>query len=311
MAILANFPMLSQRDGDANAEDDCVPASIAAGLTWLTGVGYTARQVKDAAYGPAYTGGTAASQYVEYCANQGVALAPIDGDGNQLVAAVQSSLTAGHPCLITEPDPYLPPGSGWTHVCIAYSCDANDITVMDPWISEPVVKSTTLWASLFQFNEVWTMEKAMLTIDQAKNYFIASGDGSTWTCKNSFVVGHALLSFYCQVGGGQRAPLFGLTLLGLPRSNEISVPGHAGVVIQMFERGVACYDPQHVIDNPPGAGDVYMLHLDSLSSPAMQPLLALLGVNPATPAVNLSAAIAQFKNIEAAAATGLKGLGAS
>lgn len=53
----------------------------------------------------------------------------------------------------------------------------------------------------------------------------------------------------------------GLTYLGLPLSNEITMAGHPGVVKQEFERGWACYDPTHVIDFPPGAGDVYLLHL--------------------------------------------------
>ncbi len=34
-------------------------------------------------------------------------------------------------------------------------------------------------------------------------------------------------------------------------------------VYQRFERGVLAYDPQHVINSPPGAGDVYCMHIDS------------------------------------------------
>ncbi|HEX6478497.1 MAG TPA: hypothetical protein VF043_06610 [Ktedonobacteraceae bacterium] len=52
-----------------------------------------------------------------------------------------------------------------------------------------------------------------------------------------------------------------MTYLGLPLSNEIPIQGHPGVVKQQFERGWVCYDPTHTIDNPPAAGDVYIMHL--------------------------------------------------
>src|SRR5437879_8718136 len=72
MVELANFPMISQRDGDPNQNYDCVAGAIAAGLIWLTGKHFTASQVKDAVYGRAYIGGTDAHKYVAYCAEQGV-----------------------------------------------------------------------------------------------------------------------------------------------------------------------------------------------------------------------------------------------
>jgi hypothetical protein len=34
------------------------------------------------------------------------------------------------------------------------------------------------------------------------------------------------------------------------------------VVFQRFERGIACWDPNHEVDSPPGAGNVYLRHLD-------------------------------------------------
>jgi hypothetical protein len=40
------------------------------------------------------------------------------------------------------------------------------------------------------------------------------------------------------------------------------VPNKPGVVWQAFERGVLIFDPNHVIDNPPGSGRVYLLHID-------------------------------------------------
>ena len=158
---LANFPMISQRDGDANADFDCVPASIAACMQWLTSTHYTASEIKDAVYGATYTGGTAATAYVAYCAARGVKLAPVNGNGSALVTALRASLAAQHPALITEPDPYMPTSSGFSHVCAAYKCDATTITVMDPWIDKPVTKSDAEWASELEFNQIWTLEKHM------------------------------------------------------------------------------------------------------------------------------------------------------
>jgi hypothetical protein len=53
----------------------------------------------------------------------------------------------------------------------------------------------------------------------------------------------------------------GLTHLRLPLSNETSVSGHLGIVEQKFERALVAYDPNHELDQPPGAGDVYLMHL--------------------------------------------------
>src|SRR6185312_3746633 len=171
--------MVSQRDSDRNADFDCVPASLAACLQFLTGKHYTASAIKDAVYGTPYTGGTAAIKYVDYARGQGVLLYPLNGNGGQLVATMKSMIASGHPCLLTEPDPYMPAGSGYTHVCAAYAFDSASITVMDPWIDQPVKKSDGTWASQLQDNQIWILEK----IDM----FIPTGwkdDGTTLTAPN-------------------------------------------------------------------------------------------------------------------------------
>lgn len=85
-----------------------------------------------------------------------------------------------------------------------------------------------------------------------------SGNDSIWTCKdNGFIVGHAILDFYRKFGGDA---FCGLTYLGLPQSNEQTVVGYPGVSTQEFERACMIYDPQHVLDNPPGSGPVYLVH---------------------------------------------------
>lgn len=165
MNELPNFPHISQRDGDINSVDDCVAACVAMGLEYLTGNKYTAGQVKDAVYGPSYTGGTAAINYEQYCSDQGVSLAPIDGNGGQLVTALKSEISAGHPCIITEPDPYE---AGWSHCCAAFAFnnDAASITVVDPWIDQDVTKSDATWAAQLLFSQIWTMKKKDATIER-------------------------------------------------------------------------------------------------------------------------------------------------
>src|SRR5712672_54628 len=97
-----------------------------------------------------------------------------------------------------------------------------------------------------------------LTNGAVANFF--KGDSKTWTCiQTSFTLHGEILAFYQGFGGNS---LCGLTHLGLPLSNEIPVPNHPGVVNQEFERGAVRFDPDHVIDNPPGAGRVYKIHFD-------------------------------------------------
>ena len=296
MSVLANFPMISQRDGDANQDYDCVPASIAAAMQWLTGQKHTAREIKDAVYKPDFVGGTAAIAYVDYCAARGVILAPVNGDGHALVAALHSALANQHPALITESDPYA---SGWTHVCVAYRDNANSITVLDPWIDQPVTKSDAEWASQLLDNQIWTLEKAMLVINEVSRYFTDLGN-DVWKCENGHLLGHGILGYYCRTGS---APLFGLTLFGLPKTNEIGVPGHPGVVLQVFERGVLVYDPGHVLDNPPGSSDVYTMHIDS--GPGLAQLAGFLPAPTPQTSPNIAAIISELQALQTATDAGL------
>jgi len=74
-----------------------------------------------------------------------------------------------------------------------------------------------------------------------------------------------MLAFYREFGN---SALYGLTWLGLPVSNEIPLQGSSATK-QFFERAVLFYDPQHELDRPPGAGDVYLAHL--YSGPGQDP----------------------------------------
>src|SRR6266487_4405181 len=90
------------------------------------------------------------------------------------------------------------------------------------------------------------------------NYFTLQADGS-WLCLSTGKHIHGgILSFYQRFGD---SALCGLTHFGLPKSNEIPIEGHAGVVRQHFERAVLFYDPQHELDRPPGSGTVYLAQL--------------------------------------------------
>lgn len=95
------------------------------------------------------------------------------------------------------------------------------------------------------------------------DYFIEQAS-DIWSCKqNNLVIGHAILDFYKAYGGNG---LCGLTYLGLPLTNETSLP--AGGVSQKFERGIVAYDPDRKTDNPPGSsGFCYLMHVDG-SAPA-------------------------------------------
>lgn len=269
-ATLANFPMVSQLDGDPNAEFDCVAGSIAAALWWLNKKKYTASQVKDAVYGRSYVGDTAAANYVNYCALQGVKLAPINGTGRALVDDIRNELAKQHPVLITEPDPYMP-GTSETHVCVAYSAGPNSITVMDPFIGKPITKTDDVWASQLQYNQIWTLQgkpqpKAMVSMLQLSDpwgsYFKETATSPTrWHCAktNQDVVG-SILTFYRQIGGAPRLPV---------SSAKYDIPN---VVYQEFEAGILVYDPQGVLDAPRTPFEPnYMLKLDS---PLAQKLLA-------------------------------------
>ncbi len=85
-----------------------------------------------------------------------------------------------------------------------------------------------------------------------------------WHCKKTgHDIAYAMLSHYKVTDG--------LLTLGLPISGEIPIEqvnpplyaryaGH-GITVQFFERGVLVYDLKHLIDSPPGSGDVYRAHL--------------------------------------------------
>lgn len=295
MSELTNFPRISQRDGNINSSFDCVPASIADCLTWLTGKKLTAGQIKDAVYGPAYTGGTAARAYIAYCQAQGVNLVAMDGDGNQLVADLRTQIAAGHPCLITEPDPYA---EGWTHVCAAYKDDGANIVVMDPWINQPVSKSYATWAAQLQDNEIWNLalEDEMIALNDpfVTAHFTQTGSNPDrlHCIETGFDLFAGILMGWRKMNGAPR----------LPKSSEIKCGNNA--VYVRCEGGIVVYDPDHELDAPRGPWEpCYLLQLDSSLG---QKLLAI-----APPTLSTSDLLNGLRAIQSTASACLKDLGAS
>lgn len=135
------------------------------------------------------------------------------------------------------------------------------------------------------------------------NYFEATQDSQIWRCKkNGFLLGHGILSFYQKFGGDA---LCGLTYLGLPCSNELSIDGHPGVSQQEFERATLRYDPQHQLDNPPASGDVYVIHVEQDPRyTALQSQIATLS-QPAQVLQQINSSIAQASTSLAEAGTAL------
>jgi hypothetical protein len=90
--------------------------------------------------------------------------------------------------------------------------------------------------------------------DPMGKYFTASTAGDRWHCaKTNQDIAYALLVFYRQYGG----------VFGLPISGEIYLQQYPNVAIQYCQRALMVYDAKHSIDFPDGAGDCYLLHLDS------------------------------------------------
>ena len=110
-------------------------------------------------------------------------------------------------------------------------------------------------------------------------------NGNQWQRKNApngkVIILHGDMLKYYQTCGTK--PYCGLSQAGLPESNEIPIEqfgpefahlAGSGIVVVYLERQPWIYDPKHLIDNPPGAGTVYPLHLYQL--PGQDPLVGVL-----------------------------------
>jgi len=150
------------------------------------------------------------------------------------------------------PDERPPVPSPWTsYEFVQYSDSATNI----PGIASTVDVDIFLGVEQPSEDPIVTID---LSNDTVASHF--TGDSTQWVCKETkFTLHGEILAFYQSYGG---SALCGLTYLGLPLSGETPVPNRPGIVYQAFERGVVAFDPDHIIDNPPGSGRVYMMHID-------------------------------------------------
>jgi N-acetylmuramoyl-L-alanine amidase len=101
-------------------------------------------------------------------------------------------------------------------------------------------------------------QPTMIQIGQDMGMFFTDSGNNRWHCgpKNVDFIGENLNFWRSNNGLG-----------GLPLTNEIYLAQYPGTAIVVCERWIQVYDPiqngKRQIDNPPGAGVVYLLHLDS------------------------------------------------
>ncbi len=178
---------------DENREFNCVPDSLAMVFNWLLKTNkYHGDLLKDAACGQGYVGFTAASEYVSFARSQGIKLYPVEGYGMQLVQLIHQYLAKGLPVVATEPDPYVNPSKGWSHVILFYADQPGQLTAMDPYGAHPVTRSDKDWAAILQFHEIWIGEllPGVHPITMS-NYQVPTGwrdDGTTLLAPNNIAV---------------------------------------------------------------------------------------------------------------------------
>lgn len=172
-----------------------------------------------------------------------------------------------YPWLAEEPYHSNPPNHIFTLAGIA---DDGNVLVADPANAGSFPRRyqldrlnfiTLVAVILPSMSEIPGEVMSTITIDLTDpivaRYFTQTPDGQ-WQCKQTgFIVRKGILTFYRSFA---QDAYCGLTYLGLPLSNEESVAGHSSVVKQRFERAMLAYDPNHELDQPPGASEVYLLH---------------------------------------------------
>lgn len=152
---------------DVNAQMNCIPTAMAAGLSFLTGKGLDGEQVKRAIYGADYVGPTQIIKYLGFARDQGVALEVFTSRNSEvLVAELRRLLSLGRPVVLTLPGNLDQPPADLlhpkqlTHVVVAAGFDAaGNIRVMNPWGGVWVSGNDAFWASRICYGELWGMRK--------------------------------------------------------------------------------------------------------------------------------------------------------
>lgn len=183
---------------DENANDNCVPTSLAEGLHILTSRTYDGDELKDAVYGQGFVGFQSAARYVAYCAAQGVSLAAHNDTQAGLVAFIHAEVSAGHPVIVTMPsqwgtapaDPVHP--SGTTHVGVAVGDGTGYIRVMNPWHAFWQDQPDSWWQARLCEGQVWLMQKVAGGNVSGVPAVSASDNGSVLTFPNGGTCGHGI-----------------------------------------------------------------------------------------------------------------------
>jgi N-acetyl-anhydromuramyl-L-alanine amidase AmpD len=120
------------------------------------------------------------------------------------------------------------------------------------------------WDELYNFLQG---EVTVLQIAQCSQFFAEVVPNQRWHCKKASSldgknhdISFGILQFYRTFGN---VGLNGLSIFGLPTSDEIGIPNTHGAVVQHFERGAIVYDPRGEVDKVPGlSGPCYPAHID-------------------------------------------------
>lgn len=127
-------------------------------------------------------------------------------------------------------------------------------------------------------------------------YFRQEGDGWRSEVAPGALIRGGMLSFYQTVPApGSYA---GISLLGLPLTDETDVPGHPGVKVTLFERGAVAWDVNHELDHPVGVnGPAYLLQRSQVAQ--CFPSLEAANADAATMQAQLAAVQQQLADAEA------------
>lgn len=299
--MLVNAPLRNQlneptTDGrpDENARSNCAQAAAASLLSGYTGQAIYGDQLKDLAYGEAYTGATDPMHDADVVlADWGAHIVqerpPTANDGAWMVARIGSYLRQHTGVLGAIPSQWgdqtnayilAHPDAGTHEVAF---CDATfntdgsvaTLTAMNPW---PAVNNNAFyqtqpaawWAARLVYNRINPVlppagstpqgsgdYPPMLQItDPAVATFFSLTSAGAWQCRrNSVLVANAVLDYYRTHDG--------LARFGLPLAGE-SYP-KSGCAVQLFERGAIAWDPKRQLDNPPvpASDQCYAAHVDS------------------------------------------------
>lgn len=142
------------------------------------------------------------------------------------------------------------------------------------------------WAALWAYLQQQHGDTPnMLTIGSGIGRYFTDANTTPprWHCAQTKadIIG-AHLDFYRRYEG----------IFGLPLLNEIYLAQYAGTAIMVYERAVAIYDPNRIVDRPPFTDSCYLLHIDNGIGQQLiaKPLISQLNQQIATLQQNLAAA---------------------